>query len=497
MHARLRFVFAPILLFLATVTVSAADLAPPPSLKKPVKVADAQVWKPGTMPDRVILCMTDDPAHRMAVTWRTSLENQAAIAQFAVAEAGPKFTSRLRTVVARSTTLKSNNGLALYHEATLDELMPDSSYVYRVGDGVNFTEWYQFRTASNGREPFTFIYFGDAQNDLKQHWSRVIRQSQSDAPKARFFLHAGDLVNSGAADSEWGEWCHAGGFLHAQIACVATPGNHEYSGAPRPKLADVVKDPIGTLTAQRKSNLTAHWRAMFSFPENGPAGLEESAYWFDYQGARFVSLNSNVEQEKQAEWLEHVLADNPNRWTILTFHHPIFSTAKGRDNKKLRETWQPVFDRCHIDLVLQGHDHTYGRSGMLETNLPAGLQVTDSDHGTVYVVSVSGPKSYTVEDHPWMHEHGTGRQLYQIITIDGDTLHYESRTAAGELYDIFELRKQSDRSNILVEKSQIDAEARRWGGLTRNQTLWVVGGLSLLVLSIAGVKAIRRGTPIV
>ena len=35
-------------------------------------------------------------------------------------------------------------------------------------------------------------------------------------------------------------------------------------------------------------------------------------------------------------WLERVLADNPHRWTVVTFHHPIYSPAKNRDNKDLR-----------------------------------------------------------------------------------------------------------------------------------------------------------------
>ena len=33
-------------------------------------------------------------------------------------------------------------------------------------------------------------------------------------------------------------------------------------------------------------------------------------------------------------------------------------------------------------------------------------------------------------------------QLYQIITIDGDRLRYEARTAVGDLYDAFELQKR-------------------------------------------------------
>ena len=76
-------------------------------------------------------------------------------------------------------------------------------YAYRVGDGVNWTEYYHFKTASHEEEPFSFIYFGDAQNEVKTHWSRVFRVR--DAPRAAFTLHAGDLIDE-HMDSQWGEW---------------------------------------------------------------------------------------------------------------------------------------------------------------------------------------------------------------------------------------------------------------------------------------------------
>src|SRR5690606_40830927 len=56
-----------------------------------------------------------------------------------------------------------------------------------------------------------------------------------------------------------------------------------------------------------------------------------------------------------------LLSHNPNKWTCVVFHHPIFSTKTTRDNKRMRETFKPLFDRYKVDLVLQGHDHTYAR----------------------------------------------------------------------------------------------------------------------------------------
>jgi len=99
-----------------------------------------------------------------------------------------------------------------------------------VGDGTTWSEWYLAETASAEPEPFSFIYLGDAQNNVRSHWSRVIRRAYSDAPEADFLLRAGDLVNDAHATVKWGHWNEAGGWIQSMKPSVAVPGNHEYAG---------------------------------------------------------------------------------------------------------------------------------------------------------------------------------------------------------------------------------------------------------------------------
>jgi hypothetical protein len=324
---------------------------------------------------------------------------------------------------------------------------------------VNWSEWFHFTTATHGDQPFSFIYFGDAQNNLRSHWSRVIREAYSDAPKARFMLHAGDLINTAESDADWGEWFGAGAWINATIPNVPVVGNHEQH-----KREDGVRE------------LTRHWRPQFTLPEQAPAGLEETVYSFDYQNAKFIILNSNLQQAEQAAWLDKELSENTKPWVIVSFHHPIFSTAKDRDNAALRKTWKPILDKYRVDLVLQGHDHSYGRTGLSTpvdlakaeglpagevTNEAQGLTKYDEHYGTVYVVSVSGPKMYNVDPKPFMVRMGEDTQLYQIITLEGTKLTYEARTAVGELYDTFELHKEPGSANRLVEGEPKMAQRRR------------------------------------
>jgi 3',5'-cyclic AMP phosphodiesterase CpdA len=332
---------------------------------------------------------------------------------------------------------------AHYHAVKFEGLAPATKYAYRVGDGVNWSEWFHFSTASDKPEPFSFIYFGDAQNDIRSLWSRVIREAYSDAPKARFMIHAGDLINRAEADAEWGEWHGAGQWLNAMMPSVPVPGNHEQA-----------KDLLG------RQRLSHHWRPQFTLPENGPQGLEETCYTLTYQNLLIVGLDSNRDIELQTPWLDKVLEENTLPWVVCTFHHPIFSTGNDRDNPALRAAWKPIFDKHRVDLVLQGHDHTYGRTG-LETpsatpatvgNVPTGVNKVDSQTGTVYVVSVSGPKMYRLSRKPFMKRAAEDTQLYQIIHIDGDRLRYEARTAIGQVYDAFVLQKQPGKINKLTEE---------------------------------------------
>jgi 3',5'-cyclic AMP phosphodiesterase CpdA len=407
---------------------------------RPAPVA-AEAYQPTAFPDRIILTFTGDPAHTQAVTWRSDATAANAQAQVALADHGPQFESQARSVPAATVPLATKAGEARCHTVVFGGLEPRTKYLYRVGDGSHWSEWAAFQTAAAGPEPFRFLYLGDAQNSIKSHWSRVIRAAFASAPDARFIVHAGDLVNRGTDDSNWGEWFQAAGWINAMVPCLPSPGNHEYEKSREETARDA------------SHSITGHWRAQFALPQNGPKGLEETAYFIDYQGARIISLNSNEGLEKQADWLHEILGRNPNRWTIITFHHPIYSSAKARDNAEIRKLWQPIFDKYHVDLVLQGHDHTYARTGLqIASAEDSSSSAANPGSGTVYVNSVAGPKQYVLDRKPEQKRTAEGTQLFQVISIDGDTLRLEARTALGDLYDAFALKKRTGQANEFIEQ---------------------------------------------
>jgi hypothetical protein len=401
---------------------------------------------PSREPDRVILNLTETPETSLAVNWRTDTSIDTGFVEFAIATAGPEFTTLTTRLQARKESLKTKHlkeplVSAHYFSAKIENLQPGKKYVYRVGSEGAWSEWYQVQMPDGASEKVSFIYFGDAQNDLKSMWSRVIREAYKTIPHVDFMLHAGDLINRHDRDLEWGEWFYAGSFIHATVPSVMTPGNHEYG-----------KGVI----------LSPQWQPQFNLPVNGPKGLEETCYVVNYPNLKVISLDAEqIDEspyflEKQAVWLDSVLTNDPRKWTAITFHYPVFSTKPNRDNEKLRHRFKPIFDKHKVDIVLQGHDHAYGR-GMVN-NVPTGYSVNDKTSGTMYVVSVSGPKMYDISNDPWMDRKARNTQLFQIITIDKNTLSFQSFTANGELYDAFDLEKRKGQPNKLVNRIPDTAE---------------------------------------
>ena len=390
-----------------------------------VLACQASATAQALMPQRIILNLTTTPATSQAVTWRTKAKVSKPQAQIVVANPSTNLEENAVTVDATSEAVKVDLGTTMYsHSVIFESLQPDTLYAYRVGSDSLWSEWNQFRTAANEAKPFTFLYFGDPQNEILSMCSRVFRAAYTKAPEADFWLLVGDIVNHGDSDSEWGEFYDALGWIPRSTSFLPLPGNHEYKKS----------------ESDGSRGVTSLWRPQFTLPENGPEGLEEQAYYLDYQGVRFVMLNGNEKLDEQSKWLKKVLRDNPQKWTIVSIHQPFYSTAAKRDNPYHRMLFVPVFEKYGVDLVLQGHDHTYGRTYKV---LNGKKRELEDEKGVVYVVTVTGPKQYDPSNlyKDLMAKTGTQTQLFQVIRIDGGKLKYEAYTATGELFDSFELSK--------------------------------------------------------
>lgn len=393
-------------------------------------------------PDRIVLTPGADPAREMGIAWRTDPRQESAEAQFAPAIDGPNLAHFATPLVGASASIANENGEARYHQLRLTDLDPDTAYLYRVKGADGWSEWFQFRTAAAEFRPFTFLYFGDTQNDILSVASRVIREAFNATASPALAIHAGDLVaqrEEKTHDDEWGEWTAAGGHHFASIPQIPATGNHEYIDAVWPD-------------GEETRLLGPHWPLSFALPANGAPGAEATTYSVDYQGVRFIVLDGTAgidlgALDTQSQWLDTLLADNPNRWTVALFHQPIFTCARPNDTAALKAAWQPIFENRDIDLVLQGHDHCYGRLTS-EQGREAGARARASGaaQGPVYVVSVTGAKMYGLNDRSATQPDRVAEdtELYQRIDVEADRLTFRSFTPTGRLYDGFTLTRAAD-----------------------------------------------------
>lgn len=386
---------------------------------------------PTPRPDRIVLTWANDPATTQSVTWRTDPSVRTAFAEIVPAQRGPIASPEARRVEAVTRPFETHLGPCHHHRVRFTGLEPDRLYHFRVGSESDWSEWSTFRTAADRPARFRFLYLGDTQNDIQSQATRVARRALLDCPDARFVAHAGDLVDRGNRDDQWGEWFRAYDPMTALVSQLAVPGNHDY------RFVDE--------NDRDRRVLAEHWTMNFDFPECDLEGLSGSVYRLDVMGVRFLGLNSMERMPEQVEWIRRQLADNPNRWTIVMFHHPLFASGNERDSSARRAVWEPVFSEFDVDLALQGHDHTYARSGLVHRGSLA------NDRGTVYLTSVTGPKMYRLTPSDVHRSLAARTQLYQIVTVDGDRLEVVAKTATGEVHDAFAIEKDARGRKRLVE----------------------------------------------
>lgn len=104
--------------------------------------------------------------------------------------------------------------------------------------------------------------------------------------------------------------------------------------------------------------------------DNGRPELDEPAFGMPRRnyvwragGVRFVMANSNA---FNFEWMRKALTPaDGDRWTVVSFHHPVYSSGVYGPTPGLRPKLPRMFRNKGVDLVLNGHEHHYEVSNEL------------------------------------------------------------------------------------------------------------------------------------
>jgi hypothetical protein len=223
---------------------------------------------------------------------------------------------------------------------------------------------------------------------------------------------------------------------------VLTLGDTQYPAASLADLRASYDKSWGRLLAGTRPTLGNHeyktsgakgYYSYFAKRQPGPPGY----YRFNVGGWKVYVLNSNctkVDCAKQAAWMERGMTAYPTKCTILTTHHPRYSSGPHGNNTAVRKLWAVAY-KHRTDVVLSGHDHSYEWFTRMD-----GEGRTRSNGMQSFVVGTGGAETYKLGTRkPGSRfavggKHGVlaldlqpGRFDWAFRTIDGKVLDEGSR----------------------------------------------------------------------
>jgi hypothetical protein len=239
-----------------------------------------------------------------------------------------------------------------YREVRLENLRPNTTFHYAIGDGPDRT----FHTPPlRGSAGFTVMVQGDVGDS--QHFPNVLPVQQLIASQSPdFVLVVGDLTygddnGSAAVDQHFDDvmvWSERAAYMPIW-------GNHDW-GSSRDDLRN--------------------YKGRFAFPnpQTSPGAPSsgccgEDWYWFDYGNVRFIAYpepygDAWEDWEPRADALMREVRDDPQIRFIVTFgHRPAYSSG-GHDGSASLAEMIDALGSAHPKYVLNlnGHSHNYERT---------------------------------------------------------------------------------------------------------------------------------------
>jgi hypothetical protein len=339
-----------------------------------------------------------DPSTTAAYTWETAAPNHAARVKLGTsAGALTQIASGYSWTV--HPLLGSQN--AYMHEVHICGLTADTTYFYAVGGGPAGGEIWsapQAFTTMPAAGPVTLAVFGDAR-DSSATW-QALHARMRDAG-ITMSLVSGDVVDIGGLEPLYQQWLDAiwkdpsdsAKFLTlGQQYILPINGNHENDS------------PISF----------ANW----AIPGDGP--YAETFASFDVGPAHVTMIDdeqiagatASDEAKAQLAWIDADLgaaaADRASHpFVVVVSHRGLFSTSlhsADADVSAARGALAPIFDKYHVDVVFNGHDHEYERTVPIVAGTPPTADPVPSAQGTTYVICAgAGADPYAVgtTDVPW------------------------------------------------------------------------------------------------
>ena len=264
---------------------------------------------------------------------------------------------------------------------------------------------HQFITMNNDsvlralqRDTLSFLLLGDVHNSLTNDQMAALSLRHSDI---QFCAQMGDWMERPYLCYEQMMFQSLLGTRLDSLPIVAIPGNHEY-------LKGVVK------------TLPEHWKTIFPNPQNGPARFLGTTYFVDFPQLRLIAIDTDglhrmSDYTQVAFWLKKTLREAGDKFTIVMMHHPVYSTAKGRQNPLMWLTFYGAMREA--DVVFSGHDHNYARRTEYYKE-----RFWKKEAPTVFIATNASKKNYPIKENTRYDYSFSGEPVYEHISIQPNLL---------------------------------------------------------------------------
>lgn len=291
------------------------------------------------------------------------------------------------------SALPSTISTMYYNRVTVTGLEANTNYTYQLGDGNG--DWsVEYTTKTANPESFSYLAFGDPQVSTQAYgnsWNNTLALALGVDPSLAFMASTGDNINNNSPAST----------ANAQYSYFFTP-QQTFSSLP---LASCMGNHEGPVSAN------------FDF-YNPPNADGVQNYWYRYGNTLFLVWDCQYgDTASMKTFLQTAIDANPDAtWRVLNFHYDVYGNGADHalsDGKAYRDIFVPVIDQFGIDVVFNGHDHSYSRSypmkysGSPTTSNDMGMQTeffnangaSVNPNGTVYfsLDSSSGQKFYNLD----------------------------------------------------------------------------------------------------
>ncbi len=347
------------------------------------------------------------------------------------------------------------------HTVEVTGLNSGAKYSYRVGDAEK--GWWSepgVLDMADGSQNVTFLHVTDPQSQNAAQYERfhsVLKTAFSLYPDTDLVVSSGDQVDNGANVNQWQALADVSSDVLMSTVFMPTTGNHEKSD--------------GALDQY------------FVLPNVPQQDRDGGVYYdYDYNNVHFMVLNTNDATSKdglsetQLNWLQDSAKSSDAQWKIVVLHKAVYSNGSHYDDKEvvaMRKQFKRLFPQLGIDMVLEGHDHVYLRTGAMYSNLRTQSATKDASYGgrdytmkvdpygTFYVISgTAGVKNYMPKSAAetgllFPPAEGTSSlqlPMFSAVQIRGNTLYFDAfavqADGSAERIDSFAVEKSGEKKVV-------------------------------------------------